>query len=405
MLVLVLRAVFILALMGVAMVFLSQGDTDTGGGPFFSALSLHKDLALLVCSGLALVIIAVDIFIPRKTLSAISGLFFGLIVGMVVAFGLSLIVDLMVEAFLPSLRIPVYAEAAVEEWEAVRDPEDPSRVTRVPTTRIKRQQIDSRDHPLVSSVKLGIGVICCYLAVSFILQTKDDVRFVIPYVEFAKQAKGGRPHLLDTSVIIDGRITDILETGIIESEIVIPRFVLQELQAIADSADKLKRNRGRRGLDMLNKLQGAETTDITILDTPARPGTTTPVDERLVELAQELDGAIVTNDYNLNKVARLRGVRVININDLSNALRPVLLQGEQLAIKIIKPGEEVGQGIGYLEDGTMVVVEGAREQIGKTINIVVTNVLQTSAGRMIFGRSEFATDLAGPRRRSSRNTT
>ena len=405
MLVRVLRAVFILALMGVAMVFLSQGEADSGGSAFFTALSLHKDLALLVCSGLALVIIAIDIFIPRKTLSAISGLFFGLIVGMVAAFGLSLIVDLMVEAFLPQLRTPVYAEAAVQEWIAERDPENPDRVISKPTTRIRRQEIDSRDHPLVSSVKLGIGVICCYLAVSFILQTKDDVRFVIPYVEFSKQAKGGRPHLLDTSVIIDGRITDIAETGIIESEIIIPRFVLQELQGIADSADKLKRNRGRRGLDMLNKLQVSEKIDISILETPSKAGAPTSVDERLVELAKELDGAVVTNDFNLNKVAQLRGVRVININDLSNALRPVYLQGEQLSIKIIKPGEEVGQGVGYLDDGTMVVVEGGRDHVGKNINIVVTNVLQTSAGRMIFGRSEFANDPSSPRRRTPRGAT
>jgi uncharacterized protein YacL len=405
MLVLVLRAVFILALMGVAMVFLTQGEADGGGSAFFSALSLHKDLALLVCSGLALVIIAIDIFIPRKTLSAISGLFFGLIVGMVVAFGLSLIVDLMVEAFLPGLRTPVYADVAVQDWVAERDPENPDEVVTKPIRTMETRQIATRDHPLVSSIKLGIGVICCYLAVSFILQTKDDVRFVIPYVEFAKQAKGARPHLLDTSVIIDGRITDIAETGIIESEIVIPRFVLQELQAIADSADKLKRNRGRRGLDMLNKLQASEKTDITIMETAAKPGGAATVDERLVELAKELDGAIVTNDYNLNKVAQLRGVRVININDLSNALRPVYLQGEQLQIKIIKPGEEAGQGVGYLDDGTMVVVEGGREQIGKTIGIVVTNVLQTSAGRMIFGRSEFAPEAPGPRRRSPRGAT
>jgi uncharacterized protein YacL len=405
MLVLVLRAVFILALMGVAMIFLSQGETDGGGSGLFWALSRHKDLTLLLCSGLALVIIAIDIFIPRKTLSAISGLFFGLIVGMVVAFGLSLIVDLMVEAFVPGLRVPVYAEVAVEEYISERDPDHPDRSIAKPAQRMRRQQIGARDHPLVSAIKVGIGVICCYLAVSFILQTKDEVRFVIPYVEFTKQTKGSRPLLLDTSVIIDGRITDIAETGIVESEMIIPRFVLQELQAIADSADKLKRNRGRRGLDMLNKLQASDKTEIKIMETPAKPGAGANVDERLVELGRELDGRIVTNDYNLNKIAQLRGVKVININDLSNALRPVYLQGEQLSIKILKPGEEVGQGVGYLDDGTMVVVEGGRDHIGNTINIVVTNVLQTSAGRMIFGRSEFAAETAGARRRGPRNTT
>jgi uncharacterized protein YacL len=235
------------------------------------------------------------------------------------------------------------------------------------------------------------------------LQTKDDVRFVIPYVELAKQAKGMRPLILDTSVIIDGRITDIAETGIIESEIIVPRFILQELQVIADSADKLKRNRGRRGLDMLNKLQSSKKADISILDTQLDPGGPTAVDERLVELGQELSGRVVTNDYNLNKIAQLRGVPVININDLAKAMRPVFLQGEQMSIKVIKPGEEAGQGVGYLEDGTMVVIEGGRDHIGQAIDILVTNVLQTSAGRMIFGRSLSADDRPPPRRRPTRD--
>ena len=397
----VLRTVFILALVGVAMVFLSQETAATGGFGLLSMLQFRKDLVLLSCFGLALVIIAVDIFIPRKTLSAISGLFFGLIVGMVVAFGLSLIVDLMVKSFFPSLRTPVVAEVAVQEWVTKPDPEDASKQIITPRQRMRSSQIGSQDHPLVSATKLGIGVICCYLAVSFILQTKDDVRFVIPYVEFAKQAKGMRPLILDTSVIIDGRITDIAETGLIESELVVPRFVLQELQTVADSGDKLKRNRGRRGLDMLNKLQGSQKCDITITDPQQPTGEFTSVDERLVDLADKLDGRLVTNDFNLNKLAQLRGVAVININDLATALRPVYLQGERLAIKIIKPGEEAGQGIGYLDDGTMVVVAGGREHVGGIVNIVVTNVLQTSAGRMIFGRSESAEHEGGGRRRSA----
>jgi uncharacterized protein YacL len=268
---------------------------------------------------------------------------------------------------------------------------------------MKKEQVESRDHPFVSAIKVGIGVICCYLAVSFILQTKDDVRFVIPYVEFAKQAKGMRPLVLDTSVIIDGRITDIAETGVIESEMIVAQFVLQELQTVADSGDKLKRNRGRRGLDMLNKLQLSKRADIRIYDNPGEPGDASTVDERLVELASKLNGRLVTNDYNLNKLAQLRGVLVINVNDLASALRPVYLQGERLAIKIIKPGEEVGQGVGYLDDGTMVVVEGGREHVGESINIVVTNVLQTSAGRMIFGRSELGGQAATGHRRPSRS--
>ncbi len=401
----VLRAVFILALVGVAMSFLSQDDAQFGSGKLFQGLEYNKDLVLLACIGLALVIIAVDIFIPQKTLSAISGLFFGLVVGMVVYSGLSLVVLLMFRFFLGALCSSVYALLSDPVWRPIVDREDPSKTVNELVTRMKREEIESRDHPVVSAVKIGIGVICCYLAVSFILQTKDDVRFVIPYVEFAKQAKGMRPLILDTSVIIDGRITDIADTGIIEAELVIPRFVLQELQAVADSADKLKRNRGRRGLDMLNKLQGSEKIDIRIDDPRVEPGGPTTVDERLVELAKKTDGRLVTNDYNLNKLAQLRGVQVININDLATALRPVYLQGEQLPIKILKAGEEVGQGIGYLDDGTMVVVEGGREHIGKSIGIVVTNVLQTSAGRMIFGRFDLGGNEPPGRRRPTRSSS
>ena len=399
----VLRAVFILALVGVAMSFLSQDDTDMGSSRLFRPMEYNKDLVLLCCIGFALVVIAVDIFIPQKTLAAVSGLFFGLVVGMVVAFGLSLIVDLMVKSFFPNLRTAVYADVPVEEWSRAPDPNDPSKMITTLVPKMKKEAVESRDHPFVSAVKVGIGVICCYLAVSFILQTKDDVRFVIPYVEFAKQAKGMRPLVLDTSVIIDGRITDIAETGIIESEMVVPRFVLQELQTVADSGDKLKRNRGRRGLDMLNKLQLSQKAEIRIHDIRSEPGDSASVDERLVELADALDGRLVTNDYNLNKLAQLRGVLVINVNDLATALRPVYLQGEQLTIKILKPGEEVGQGIGYLDDGTMVVVEGGRDHIGESMNIVVTNVLQTSAGRMIFGRSDLAGEGHAGRRRPSRS--
>jgi uncharacterized protein YacL len=198
--------------------------------------------------------------------------------------------------------------------------------------------------------------------------------------------------LLDTSVIIDGRIADICETRIIDSPITIPRFVLQELQSIADSPDKLKRNRGRRGLDVLNRLQGNDKLELRIHqesreDPPAAAGGE-DVDQRLVSLAKELSGRIVTNDYNLNKVAQFRGVEVININDLANALKPVVLPGETMTVKILKPGEEPGQGVGYLEDGTMVVAANSRDKIGADVVIEVTSVLQTSAGRMIFGRPE-----------------
>jgi uncharacterized protein YacL len=169
----------------------------------------------------------------------------------------------------------------------------------------------------------------------------------------------------------------------------IPRFVLQELQSIADSSDKLKRNRGRRGLDMLNKLQTNDKVEIKISD--ARLPSIEEggdVDQKLVALAKKIEGRVVTNDYNLNKIATLRGVDVININDLANAMKPVVMPGEAVTVRIIKPGEEAGQGVGYLEDGTMVVAEGSRDKINEDVTLTVTSVLQTSAGRMIFGRPE-----------------
>jgi uncharacterized protein YacL len=251
--------------------------------------------------------------------------------------------------------------------------------------------------PAVGAVKLMLGITSCFLTISFILQTKDDIRFVVPYVEFARQTRGNRPLILDTSVIIDGRIADICETRIIDSPLFIPRFVLQELQLIADSADKLKRNRGRRGLDMLNKLQTNDKVEIHISDTRLPSiEESGDVDQKLVALAKKVDGRVVTNDYNLNKIAQIRGVDVININDLANALKPVVMPGETMTVRIIKPGEESGQGVGYLEDGTMVVAESARDRINEEVTLTVTSVLQTSAGRMIFGRPEGIS--AAPRR-------
>jgi uncharacterized protein YacL len=208
----------------------------------------------------------------------------------------------------------------------------------------------------------------------------------VPYVEFAKESRGARPLLLDTSVIIDGRITGIAETGIIESEIVIPRFILAELQTIADSEDKLKRNRGRRGLDVLKSLQECDAIRIRIDETRSpEVEAASDVDAKLVAMAENLNGHVVTNDFNLNKVAQLRGVSVINVNDLANAMKPVALPGETMWVKILKAGEQTGQGVGYLDDGTMIVVEQGRDHIGRDTAIAVTSVMQTSAGRMIFG--------------------
>ncbi|MDP2853872.1 MAG: TRAM domain-containing protein [Smithellaceae bacterium] len=188
--------------------------------------------------------------------------------------------------------------------------------------------------------------------------------------------------LLDTSVIIDGRIADICDTGFMDGELIVPRFVLNELQFIADSSDSMKRSRGRRGLDILNRMQKSSAINIEIVeqDFPKIKG----VDGKLVALAQKINAKLMTNDYNLNKVAELQGVRVLNVNELANAMKPVVLPGEQMLVKIIREGKEQGQGVGYLDDGTMIIVDSAQKMINMNVEVVVTSVLQTTAGRMIF---------------------
>ena len=201
---------------------------------------------------------------------------------------------------------------------------------------------------------------------------------------FRPQVPVRRYRILDTSVIIDGRIADICETGFVDGTLVVPQFVLKELQQVADSADSLRRNRGRRGLDILQRIQKMAGLDVIISDQDFPE--VREVDLKLIELAKILQGKIVTNDFNLNKVAQLRGVEVLNINELANSLKPVVLPGETMKVFILKEGKEYNQGVAYLDDGTMVVVDNARSMIGKTIDVVVTSVLQTTAGKMIFGR-------------------
>jgi uncharacterized protein YacL len=227
-----------------------------------------------------------------------------------------------------------------------------------------------------------IGMTFSYLGVVTILQTQDDFRLVIPYVEFSKQIRGPKPLLLDTSSLIDARIADVAATGIIQSPIVIPRFVIAELQLLADSSDRLRRARGRRGLEVTTRLQRSAI-DLTIDETPV-PGKA--VDQMLVELARQMPATIITADLGLARVAQIQGVSVLNLNDVANALKPSLLPGENLVIRIIKAGEQPNQGVGYLDDGTMVVAENAAQRIGEDASLLVTSTLQTSAGRLIFAK-------------------
>jgi len=239
---------------------------------------------------------------------------------------------------------------------------------------------------LANSMKAAIVVIFCYFGMIIALRGRDEFNLIIPYVRFARQDQREDTILLDTSVIIDGRIADICQTKFIEGRLVAPRFVLKELQQIADSQDPIKRNRGRRGLDVLARLQKTPQVDVKISEEDFPD--TKEVDAKLVKLAKLIGAKILTNDFNLNKIAELQGVHVLNINELANALKPVVLPGELLETRLIKEGKEYNQGVAYLDDGTMVVVEQGRNLIGQTVRVLVTSVLQTAAGRMIFAKPE-----------------
>lgn len=248
--------------------------------------------------------------------------------------------------------------------------------------------------PIVGGILTFITyVFMGYLGVKIALKSKDDLFNISKLSRLApsikeknskKEQKSIPPKVLDTSVIIDGRIADICRTGFIEGKLIIPKFVLDELQHIADSSDDLKRVRGRRGLDILNIIQ--KEIDIEVEISEAKFDDIPEVDSKLLKLAQVLGGKVVTNDYNLNKVAQFQGVEVLNINELANAIKPVAIPGEEMVVQVVKEGKEHSQGIAYLDDGTMIVVDGGRKHMGETIRVLVTSVLQTPAGRMIFGK-------------------
>ncbi len=334
-----LRVAYVALLAGMAIISISFFvETNTAG----------MILAPLGIFALGAVVLFTDVREKQKQITTISAIYFGLLLGLLLGYLFSIILE------------PLLAGA-------FNQPQ------------------------LVQLGRVLVTVICCYVTISTLLQTKDEFRFIIPYVEFSKQVKGGRPLLLDTSVIIDGRIADVCDTRLIDTTLIVPRFVLQELQAVADSSDKLKRNRGRRGLDVLKRLQTNPKLTLQMHDgnvPELRTGERIRVDERLVILAKALNARVVTNDFNLNKIAQLQGVDVINLNELANALKTVALPGEVMPVRVVKAGDQIGQGVGYLDDGTMVVIEQGRALIGQEVAIVVTSVLQTPAGRMIFGRPD-----------------
>lgn len=405
----VLRGLVLVIITAISVLYLLTNQ-EQGGISFREFL-----LLLAITLGLAGVVIAADAFTPKKKLSAISGVFIGLMVGLVVLLPLAYVVDLVGVLSRPAdppaaVTFEQAKEEALDsinalivdgELDELDQADIDSMVAEDAKRRVEQSQLFRSEalakiqtqQNLLLGVKILLGVITCYFCISLVLQTKDDFRFIIPYVEFTKQIRGNRPAILDTSVIVDGRILDIIGTQVMQGVIIVPRFVLDELQLIADSADKLKRARGRRGLEVLQKLQALTSVEVHIEERDAEG---INVDQKLIDLAHQMQGRVMTNDFNLNKIAELRGVDVININDLAKALRPVVLPGEHMTVKLVKPGESPTQGVGYLDDGTMVVVEDGRTHLDHDVDLVVTSTLQTSAGRMIFGKFAREEDAANP---------
>jgi uncharacterized protein YacL len=335
----VLRAIFVAVSVGIAVLMF--------GTPMIRQAPAWVPWAvLLVMIALPLAVIGIDSSLRRKDLTVITAIYFGLLVGVFLTY-------IAVLALTPILAA-------------------------------------NADNPVASWLPLILGMILCYICTSLLLQTRDDFRFLIPYVEFARDVKGLRPNILDASAIVDGRIADLAETGLFQSRFVVPSFVVDELQQAADSPDKQRRLRGRRGLDVLGMLRDNKTVDIEVLAPANETDSDSSEEQRVVAMARQLGGRILTNDPNVVKIANVRSVQALNINDIALALKPTFVAGDMLDVRLVKPGEGPGQGVGYLDDGTMVVVEGGRDQIGRLVHASVTSTLQTSAGKLVFAKPEFS---------------
>jgi len=339
-LILILRGVMLVLMAAVALLAVLRGGAGADGA-VTDRLVAFWPAAIGFALVLFALIVAIDIFTPVKKISTIGGVFLGLLAGILGAVAIGFVLELLAETY------------------------------------------ELGGDPIIAAIKVLIGIALCYLGISVVLQTQDDFRLIIPYVEFAKQMRGVRPLLLDSSALIDGRIVDVAEVGMIQAPIIVPRFVLAELQLLADSSDRMKRARGRRGLDIVTRLQKAPRLDVSVDDfATAGKG----VDSALVEVASALNAVIATTDTGLGRVAKIQSIPILNVNDLANALKPNVIPGEALTLQVMKQGEQAGQGVGYLDDGTMVVVEDGARWIGKVVTITVTSSMQTSAGRLIFGR-------------------
>jgi uncharacterized protein YacL len=343
----ILWIVYLIICLGALATFVSGPGPAEGGEALPELIDQHRGVAFVVLLLVSQIAPLVDIVIRRKRIEVISCVYFGLLVGVLLGW----LTYLALQPVVPN--------------------------------------------PYEPGILLMLLLILPYICISLLLQTRDDFRFVIPYVEFSRELKGSRPLILDSSALIDGRIADLVDTHILSSQMLVPDFVLKEVQDIADSNDKLRRSRGRRGLEVLGKLQSSPNAEIKMYEAAAGNSQGQSVDQRLVALAKELGAGVVTNDFNLNRVASVQGIPVVNLNDVANALKPRYLPGERVRIRIIKEGESAGQGVGYLDDGTMVVCEQSSHLVGKEIDVIVTSVLQSSAGRMIFGKMVYTPQRTG----------
>lgn len=339
-LMLVVRLLF-LVLLGTVTILTIASERRTEDFGFSTIVGLF-----LATTSIGIIVLVLDAITPNKRLSSVVGVYLGVCFGLIGAIAVGSLLDVVADA-----------------WDLS----------------------NGRQALYLGLGKVTVGIVLCYLSVSVVLTTKDDFRLVIPYVEFAKQVRGVRPLVLDTSVLIDGRINELGQTGFLDAPLIVPQFVLDELQALADSSDKAKRSRGRRGLDMVARMQANPYLDLSI-DNPRVEGVS--VDRMLIELARDQKLRILTTDANLKKVAQINGVSVINVNDLANTLKTSALPGDSLQVVVVKPGEGEGQGVGYLPDGTMVVIEDAASRVGSALQVIVTNSLQTSAGKMIFAKPD-----------------
>jgi len=345
-LLLVVRLLFLVLLVTVSLLTVASRADRPEEFKFTTLVGLF-----LGATAVGVIVLVVDAKTPNKRLTSVVGVYLGLCVGLIGALAINALIDVVAEAWGLKRANPGTSPTPMEIY--------------------------------LGLSKVVIAIVLCYLAVSIVLTTKDDFRVVIPYVEFTKQVRGVRPLLLDTSVLIDGRLEPLSQTGFLATPLVVPQFVLDELQALADSSDKLKRARGRRGLTILGRLQGNPLLDVSLDDTDVEGHS---VDHKLLQLAASQNLRVLTTDYNLDKVAEIKGVPVLNLNEMAQALKPQVIPGESLTLVVVKRGEAANQGVGYLPDGTMVVIEEAAGQVGREVAVLVTNSLQTSAGRMIFAK-------------------